>query len=398
MSNKNAEGNSELFGPLKISITFHGRSKTKVWKKSGNSTHIYRSRAPLFSRSSKIYDDSFRSQNGASRNFPFTVYFPDTVEYGFDGGWDSDDRRYALANNGALPPSFNTHYSGFVDKFECFVEYRIGVAVSMPGLKIDVQTPGKYDEPLVYYERPRLSQPINDRPTPWKNNMVVKNELLLPRADRPSGFRQKAKAAFSSDYYPTYAFDWTCDAPRHVYVNEPITFNIRIQPRETECTAVLVPDVLLTMCHVNIKSHTDVRTDKQFLTTPESDGTTTEASLVGKWDSGRAFSKANDWTKTVNLPTASGLTSAFQTCNISVSYSMKVELEFTVAGKTKEFENEFMISVHPPLQEQPSGAPIAGPSGQQLGTSEEPQALPRYEEPPDYGQAWDDRPPVPPKS
>ena len=68
--------NTELFGPLKINLLFHGRSKSKIWKKNGNSTTIYRGRAPLFQRSETLYSDSFKAQPGESHSFPFEIYFP----------------------------------------------------------------------------------------------------------------------------------------------------------------------------------------------------------------------------------------------------------------------------------------------------------------------------------
>lgn len=133
----------------------------------------------------------------------------------------------------------------------------------MSRLQVDITKPGKYEEPLVRYEPPRKFILASARPYNLSDYVAVKNELLLPEADRPTGFKQKAKAAFSSDYFPTYSFDWTCVAPRDLILGQPAVFEVRIRPREQECTAPLIPDVRLTSFNATIVAHTQVRAEKQ---------------------------------------------------------------------------------------------------------------------------------------
>ena len=151
----------------------------------------------------------------------------------------------------------------------------------MPRLQVDISKPEKDNEPFVRYERPRLARVVKDDPVKWTGYISVKNELLLPEADRPTGFKQKAKAALSSDYFPTYSFDWECLAPRHLYFGQPAAFEIHIRPRENECTAVVIPDVHLSSLTAEVKAHTQVRAEKQLFTSPESSSDTTVSQADG---------------------------------------------------------------------------------------------------------------------
>ena len=259
----------------------------------------------------------------------------------------------------------------------------------MPRLQITITKPEKYAEPLVYYDRARLSSPINKKPTAARGNESVKNEFLLPEADRPTGFKAKAKAAFSSDYYPTYSFDWTITAPQHLYLGQPLPFEVAIRPRESN-TAVLTPEVNLSSFNIIIRTIVNARADKQIFTSPEAHSDEETMTLRAVMAEAGPFSKANDWTKTLNTRELRGLCTAFKTPNISVSHRMKIRGTFTLAGKTKEFEREFVITIHPPLERsngQASSSEVAGSSSQAYGMESLEAALPEYDRPPEYDEA-----------
>ncbi len=69
----------DLFGPLKIHITFHGRAKTKIRETSGQSGNIHRARVPLFRTSKLIFDDVLRAEPGKQYPIAFEVQFPEVV-------------------------------------------------------------------------------------------------------------------------------------------------------------------------------------------------------------------------------------------------------------------------------------------------------------------------------
>jgi hypothetical protein len=391
------ESNPELFGPLQLQVTFHGRSKTKVYKQSGNNRQIFRGRAPLFALSKIIYDDSFRSRPNQSHSFPFQLYFPEGAPKNPVGKWDADGR-FKYEAGSPLPPSFNNSYSGFAHRYDCFVEYRVGVNVAMPRLRVIVAKPEKYDEPLIHYERPKPHFTINERPAPRTGFESVKNEFLLPEEDRPTGFKARAKAAFSLDYYPTYAFAWFLNGPQHLYLGQPLVFEMSIRPSEKVCTAVLVPDVHLTSFQVEIRAVVDVRAERQLFSSPESSSDEEKLRLKGVLQDNKPFSKANDWTKAINTRDLRGVCSAFQSPNISLRYRMRVRGTFTFANKHKEFEKDYSVTIHPPIELgnaslwEASSSAAGGSSSQPLGLESLEATLPEYDRPPEYDEAIEEAP------
>ncbi|KAI0548150.1 hypothetical protein F4679DRAFT_551457 [Xylaria curta] len=361
---------AELFGPLKVSVFLHGRAKTKIWKSNGQTTSIYRGRAPLISRKVLVYDDSFRAQPGEEAVFPFSLTFPELTDAMVIDEFD-EDSRFITQPNHPLPPSFQSSYRGFAHRYEAFVEYRVGVDVVMPQLPVRVS---KLLEPVVQYERPRAPQPVAGRPYDWRGYVSVKNELLLPESDRPSGFKQKTKALLGAGHFPTYAFDWVCLAPKDIHLGQPACFEVQIKPRAQECTATLIPDVRLKYFLVEIMAHTEVRAHRQIFRCPESEGNYRICQMAGAIDNGEPFSKANGYTKVVNTEAlgtgrSGTLSSSFATYNIS------------------QTDREYAIMVHPPLETAPLPVTaVAGPSEPQ-NTQEMESDLPRYEPLPSYEQA-----------
>ncbi|KAI0191893.1 hypothetical protein F4808DRAFT_443569 [Astrocystis sublimbata] len=378
---------AELFGPLQVMVYLHGRAKTKIWKSNGQSTSIYRGRAALFARKALVYDDSFKAQPGEEGVFPFSLTFPELTDGTDLDDFDDADPRFVCQRRQPLPPSFQSDYRGFAHHYESFVEYRVGVDVIMPQLRVDVIKPDRYQEPLVRYERPRMSQPTQAAPLNWRGYVSVKNELLLPEEDRPSGFRQKTKAFLGAANFPTYAFDWVCLAPQIFHLGQPAAFEVQIKPREKECTAPLVPEVRLSYFQIEIEARTQVRADRTIFRNPESEGTYSIGQMAGVIDSPQPFSKANEYTKIVNMPPIAGPSSSFATYNISHRHGIKLMLAFQVTDKPKQFRREYAIAIHPPLEMPAAPEPaIAGPSSAAQDTTDA-EPLPQYEPPPSYEKA-----------
>ncbi|KAK5625836.1 hypothetical protein RRF57_001552 [Xylaria bambusicola] len=382
--------NAELFGPLRVIVVLHGRAKTKIWKSNGQSTSIYRGRAPLIHCEQEIYHDSFRAQPGEMSSFPFSLVFPEATQSLPRDDFKEDPRFNTLPCQ-PLPPSFRSNYHGFAHRYESFVEYRVGVNVEMPQLRVDVVKPTEYQEPIVHYEPPRISpDQSRNHITTWRGFVSVRNELLLPESDRPAGFRQKTKALFGAGNFPIYAFDWECLAPTHIHLGQPVCFEVRIKPREHECTATLIPDVQLKYFRMDVSAYTQVRADRAIFTCPESEGNYTVCEMTGVIDSQEPFSKANDNTKYINTAAiGSGrigsFASSFTTFNISQTYTTKISFAFELTGKLKHIDQEYPILIHPPLEVAHHPPPaIAGPSSQAVGEENKTPDLPQYEPAPPY--------------
>ncbi|KAI1814042.1 hypothetical protein GGS20DRAFT_437473 [Poronia punctata] len=383
--------NGELFGPLRIVAILHGRAKTKVWKSSGQSTHIYRGRATLFRLPVIVFNGAFRAQPGESVNFPFQLNFPElTGGPGAQIDQFEGDVRFAYPQAHPLPPSFNKEYSGFSRKYDCFVEYRVGVNISMPGLPVGVVKPDKYSEPFVGYRQPgqRGVLPERIRESDLRGYVSVSSALLLPESKRPSGFKQKAKVFFGAGNLPTYAFDWLCVAPLDLYFGQPIAFRVSVKPREKECTAPLIPDIRLRSFLIDIKESITVRTERSVFTCIESGGTATVAEMAVKLEDSAPLSEENNFTKIVTTAPFINhrLAPTFRTYNIAVAYFVRVRFAFEVADKLKKFDREFRVVIRPPLESQLAPSTEPGPSSAPAVTGEIPgvYAPPQEPLPPPY--------------
>ncbi|KAI7079994.1 hypothetical protein KC327_g671 [Hortaea werneckii] len=400
---KQKELPADLFGPLKLSIIFHGRAKTKITQSNGNSSSVYRGRAPLFHIVSEIHDGPYRSAPGETHRIPFSVCFPPTVEMSHAGIW-KEDSRFDRTFSDDLPPSFTIDHTGFSRKFEAFTEYRMGTAAIMPGLNINVLRLTEREEPEVLYEQPRTrAEDVDPSNRIWRSQFKIQNAELLPENERPSGFKEKFRAMTHSDYFPEYHFEVSCMHPERLYLHECIKFQLRVRPQADLCTAPLWPDLHLKFFVVTLEARTSVRANVQFLREPDAHTEEKVLSFVATEHElpPGPFEKANDMTKGIVTGPLSGGPSSFTTFNIARSYQMQIK--FVVAGAGKEFKSERRIPVEvcPPLTvpggdrtgagaaAMSGGETIAGPSSSRPTAPEGPDGLPRYEaqvEPPAYGE------------
>lgn len=384
-------GTPELFGPLRLSVVFHGRAKSKIVKRSNNTTHVYRGRAPLFSITQVIHDGPIKVSSQKPENIPFVVQFPESIQPFHDQGSWLADPRFPGGPGQPLPPSMHLDHHAVGRHFECFTEYRVGTTASMRQIDVKISPSSGDDERMVYYEQPYIPTDIASDP---KRNTArdiarIQNEFLLPESDRPSGFKQKAKAFFSSDYYPFYHFEIRVNAPSEIHLGEPLEYMITIVPFKSS-TAPLVPKITLLGYEASIKAYTEVRSEAGglFSVQHESHGDETAIYASGSVDDRGPFREENDLTKTVTIPKVQGIPSTFSTFNIIRTYKLKIKFTVEAATKTTRVEAKFPLTILPPLDRaqtadaSSSAAPIAGPSNPV--PDDERQALPVYEQPPGY--------------
>jgi hypothetical protein len=340
-----------------------------------------------------VYDDAFRAQPEDTTLIPFGLVFPEVTDAMGRDEFPADSRFINHSNEQPLPPSFRNFSQGFGHHYEAFIEYRIGVDLVMPQLQVDVDKPTKYLEPLVHYERPGASQLADGRPCQWRGFVSVRNELLLAESDRPSGFKQKAKAFIGAGHFPTYALDWICIGNKDIYLGQPASFEVHIQPRKNECTATLIPEVRLKYFHVDIVAHTQVRAHMRTFSCPEAHSNNPIGEITGIIEDSGPFSKANGNIKRINTlplrdPGQGLFTSSFATYNISRTYTFKIAFAFEITDKVERFGREYGVTVHPsleiPLETALPPLGIAGPSSQGPDTNEMTSELPQYEPLPPY--------------
>lgn len=376
----------DLFGPLVVTVLFHGRAKTKVIKSNGNNRSTYRGRAPLFQINTKIYDGTFKSAPNQTHRLPFSLKFPEGVAATYNQGHWRPDSRFITDLGQPLPPTFFLDYHGFAHRFTAFTEYRIGARVHMPNIDIKVGGLSEDSQPVVLYERPRVKpEAMVQRWHQSKDVCMVQNEHLVPEDDRASGFKQKAKAMFKSDYYPEYHFEVHTKYPGHIYLGQPMTFEISIKPIESRCTAPITPEITMCAFNADINAYTEARAERIMFGEPESNGHDCVAKMTGRLiDSKEPFSKAKDYTKIITTPEVRGIPTSFSTFNINRTYTL--ELKYTIIAATKGFKvsKQIRVIVFPPL-DLPAAAPVAGPSSGPVAPS-----LPEYERPPEYHEVLEE--------
>lgn len=395
--------NAELFGPLRVTLRFCGRAKTKIKRDDTWD----RGRAPLFAVAHLVYDGPVRIAAGAPHPVPFAIHFPETVQTPSFPAFEPHDSRFNVNPDQPLPPTSRVHYNGFASKtFEAFVEYQLFGSVALPGINVTVHNPRDAEGPRVMYERARLpAPPVDPRPPRLVRGMLrAQNKLLLPETDRPHGFKEKAKAAFSSTYYPVAVFSWTCYAPTQVCRGQAIPLTVRAWPRVEDCTAPTVPEIRLLRCAVKITAHTCVRSDIHILHCHDAaahvslESWCTRTPPAGGDATATPFCEADGWAKTFNSVVVKQSPSTFKTVNIAQFYQMQISLTFALPGETKEFKHVLPITIHPPvrlqqaLTQSQSQLGVGGlPSNSGVMRTNEDPSLPAYDEaskpPPKYTAA-----------
>jgi hypothetical protein len=253
----------------------------------------------------------------------------------------------------------------------------------MKGIDIKIQGMNEDQEAFVHYDQPRVPKsralPV---PKQYNDHVKLQNEYLLSEADRPSGFKQKTKALFKSDYYPVFHFDVLTSCPQHLYIGQPMVFEIAVRVSESMCTAPMTPAIKLGPFKASISAQTQVRAEKRLFSSPESEGNETVLSFRGlSQDSEEFFTKANDYTKIVTTKEVAGIPSSFSTYNIMRSYMLEVEYTIVAAEKATKISRRVLVALHPPV-ESDSGSVVAGSSRVPLQEADGP--LPEYERPPEY--------------
>lgn len=352
---------------------------------------MYRGRIPVFSKQIVLYNDAVKLLARERWAIPFELSFPPTFRSIQGDDWVNDPR-FDNSPEQSLPPSFRSSYHGFTTHYDSYIEYRIGADIYVPHVSVGILMPQKYNEPLICYApapSPLLPQRTFYQPS---RRIVVRDELLLPEEQRPSGFRQKAKARLSENYYPRFTFDWKLVAPQQVHVGQPMAFEISVRVRERDCTALVVPEIRVSSFVVSLTGMTTVRAEKQWFSTPEADHEDSLVTLRGVLDDSGPFSKAGDWKKTINtaaLPET--IAPSFRTVNISQTHFIRLRMGISVVGKTFPSEIQFNVDVLPPtaggssIASSANPGVAAGPSSQPRVMQQPDEPLPRYEDvPPDY--------------
>lgn len=395
-------------------IRLHGRSKSKMTVRRGQSTSIYRGRFNFFNphqNQQHLFDGPIHiPPDGTAQAWPFAV----TVPAGLDPSTvaTGNDKRHSYlpldphhVATHPIPPVFQASGVWATTRYECFVEYFLEASLhvesssgsaSTATLPVNItpaSTPGLMND-FRLCRRAFLCRIATHRLTPG-----------LESADL--SFHQRTQKFFGSSKVPQFAFSLQVDCPRALQLRNPnpIPFRLLVTPnREQTTDAIRDADqtVTLTAMHFEIRAATEVICPGTL--SSHTAGGTQKAGFDLKPASARlgapivlpSGSKAEPLdvgellglTITTVGPLGHGLFSSynallypsFETYNIRHSHRLKFQLTVAVAGESTKLSSELDITVLPL-----SGAPLLSDLPPPLSDLPPPAAkgeeLPAYEPP-----------------
>ncbi|KAK4630043.1 uncharacterized protein CLAFUR5_07758 [Fulvia fulva] len=379
-----------LFGPLKVAVILHGAVRIRVRRDREMPTSHG---VQLFALAFPVYNESFKAEVEDEHRLPFTASFPDVP--------GAEVTPYSGGVSNALPPSFNQHFSDYADIVDVAVVYALGATVDMPGIDIKTSIPNvnptstilpfglknsmsPHDAPLVRYQIARPPKAFVDSGiTSFTNQAKVQTEHLLPEDQRPSGFKQKAKAVFTSSHFPTFAVEITCTHPQHIFPGQQLSFEVALRRLDDETSASFFPEVTLEQFKAEIVAYTSVDTSQRRV----GRGTCRDKHVVqtmtrhpgGPID----LSKGNDHTAVITTDPIRNHPSSFSHHTVSRQYNLRLFMQFKIANKGIRLNRECGIVMVPtPLDYSTATGWDAPPAeaGPSTATDSHEDELPTYEE------------------
>lgn len=388
----------ELFGPLRISVIFHGRLKTKIL----DTNHVHRGRVPLFSKSKEIFNGAIRIRKGDCQGQRFELTLPERIETKALHAWDEDDDRFDLDLRQTLPPSTKTSSTRFNNRFNAFVEYKLSLRVTMPDMRVLIVVPEPVHEPSIRYEQPRAPRRVRAR------RLEFRGEFSIPQASMPSSSLSSSSSSSPSSTTRTTTtsttkkrlgifspsktvgciYDWSYSVPTHIHRSEYARIKLSVKPREgTFSPDVTPPGVTVKDYSVRLVSVVHARAPTHIISSPHAvtttcvsttsasaaTGTTSPSSSVSSSAAASAmslplssqpaplsqsqqppalsesFGPSNAWTHFLDLPSTSHVSSSFRTISIRQVHRLEISMTLAVAGQTAQIHKTLSVTVHAPL-------------------------------------------------
>lgn len=374
-----------LFGPLELFVVLSGKVRTKVRRGDSHRLPTDHSNV-LFQHGVKVFGGPFKAVAGEQFEYAFRIGFPQDMSkiYGAPG--------YAeLMGTGnsrsILPLSFSLRFMDHPDAVDVSVLYRLGVQVSMPGIGVDVDVPDKYHQPIINFGLPRPPKSVvSGKLASFKQEARIQNENLLPEDQRPQGFKQKAKAVFTSSHFPSYVMDVTCTYPQYIYPGQQLSFDIVLRRNDKESSSELSPEASLVGFSVDLRSHTIVDVSGRIIGPPSVIDRRTVQTLTCETKISRQISKEQDYTiKMVTDPVLQHV-SSFAHVKLSRQYLLRISMQFRSATEAVKIKQDCPVILVPAPEgldrEDPlvGGSSRAGPSRSYIQPPPDDEQLPAYGE------------------
>ncbi|KAL4788158.1 hypothetical protein BJX76DRAFT_316507 [Aspergillus varians] len=260
-----------------VTVTIHGRSKSKIQKSRGQSTSRYRTSfnclsAPVDTQVLLSGAPLHIPEGSAGESWPFAITIPPLVRDIRDN-WQ---RKYFTAPGGALetpfppPGTFSFRWESFMasEKCETFTEYYVQAK-----LELLHQYKGRTTRESHIATAPFPLRDVNPGPPITDFNMTehrrahtVTTYRLVPGVTELS-FSQQTRQTLNSSKVPKLAFNVTLSLPRTLQVNNENTIPIilAITPNTRSSSEIIhdIPQqVTIKLLQISIKPRTFVQAER----------------------------------------------------------------------------------------------------------------------------------------
>ncbi|KAH9907518.1 hypothetical protein F4778DRAFT_544925 [Xylariomycetidae sp. FL2044] len=394
-------------GDCIVKVTFFGRVKTKIDRKTTESHSIWRGRASLFSETITLH----RGEINGSARFPFVFIIPQTTAPGIERRGDAFGSEWRFLSTAGdvsqhrLPPVYYfSRERRLSTKAEAYIEYV---------LEAELLRSHKVEETAtfpLFIRAPSTEKPIADHGIQTQQSIIkIRTPKLLKEfADSKLTFRQKSSRLFRPSKTPRFGFSVYVKFPTVMQLEHPdpipISVYLVVDPSRTspEVLDDLPPVELLYVSKSKLQSTSRVRAPGtlgdhdceriddyplrfQRLFDPVTIPVRPTATVHGQVGSLQGQSSLPPDSKSVSFPLGAALQvfltnkkpknmqgasapealhPSLKTYNISVAYQLKWEFQIRCAGEIESVSGQANVTVLPPCEElQERHMQALGPEG-----------------------------------
>lgn len=376
-----------LFGPLHIHVILHGRIRVKVRK--GDSHRLPSDHSvDLFRHASSVHRGTLKAEAGNTFEYPFAINFPQPAIdiYGKKGSYA--ELMAKGDSRGLLPLSFGTIFIDHPDVVDISVCYRVGCQIGMPGIDVKTVGPEGDSRPIILYGLPRPTRAlVTGHRATSQSTARVQNEYLLPEDQRPQGFKQKAKAIFTSSHFPEFATDVKIAYQQYIYPGQKLKFDIVLRHRDKSIGSE-IPEVVLEKFECDFRAYTIVDVSERLIGPPQCIDRRTVQTLVCHTKMSQKIVKADDYSFSITTDPLKNNVCSFAHHKVSRQYLHRIQMQFTIANESVKTKCECPVILVPPPTDSVA-TEAAAPEEASLPSYMQPP--PDDEQLPAYGEAGSSR-------
>jgi hypothetical protein len=361
-----------------VFIVFQGRTKTKIRKRRGNTTHTYRGRGNFFNFSQNLYQGHYTLR--ADRyEWPFQFQLPTVTQSRInEDAFDSSPPFRGNADAHQLPPTFSHTGRGFATNFNAFTEYRLEATLRRPPQTSKFFSSSLESSLNINCLPMRQSQQPDPQIKLHQQYFTASTLRLLPeKADAKLTMKEKMRSTFKSHELPKVSFHVMFTYPTQVYPGGdfPLKIGVRYGPQSEDIPEK--PPIILNYVNVNVKTYISVRAPGVFGDHHDNDSKMKPILIRGAYNvplpavesPGSGYPSQGQWFDVGEVLRERRLVVPplqidFNTYNIATYNRVEIKIGVTCADKQFSFGTTMPMRVLPPTVGNPE---ISTPTSLALG-------------------------------